>query len=86
MLLGDTARINQPILEGLALLARPRFPMQFFSSLPAAAGWLCSTVARCPAGPLDADDLVAAAECVRQVKPERRDERRRARTFPAVRA
>ena len=87
VLLGDNARINQPILEGLTLLARPRFPMQFFSTLPAAAGWLCATVARCAAGqPLAAADLVAAAECVRQVQPERREERRRARTFRAVRA
>ena len=86
VLLGDNARINQPILEGLTLLARPRFPMQFFSSLPAAAGWLCDTAARCAEGPLAAADLVAAAECVRQVQPERREERRRARTYRVVRA
>ena len=73
MLLGDSARINQPILEGLTLLARPRFPMHFFSSLPAAAGWLCDTVARCAEGPLAANDLVAAAESVRRLQPERRD-------------
>jgi len=86
VLLGDNARINQPILEGLALLARPRFPMQFFSSLPAAAGWLCDTVARCAEGPLAAADLVAAAESVRRLQPERRDERRHARSYRAVRA
>ena len=86
VLLGENARINQPILEGLTLLARPRFPMQFFSSLPAAAAWLCDTTARCAAGPLAAADLVAAAECVRQVQPERREERRRARTIPIVSA
>jgi RNA polymerase sigma-70 factor (ECF subfamily) len=86
VLLGESARINQPILEGLALLARPRFPMQFFSSLPAAAAWLCETTARCADGPLAAGDVVAAAECVRQLQPERREERRRARTYPVVSA
>jgi RNA polymerase sigma-70 factor (ECF subfamily) len=86
VLLGDNARINQPILEGLTLLARPRFPMHFFSCLPAAAGWLCDTVARCAEGPLAANDLVAAAESVRRLQPERHDERRHAQSFPAVRA
>ena len=86
VLLGDNARINQPILEGLTLLARPRFPMHFFSSLPAAAGWLCDTVARCAEGPLAANDLVAAAESVRRLQPERHDERRHARSYRAVRA
>ena len=46
VLLGDNARINQPILEGLMLLARPRFPTRFFSSVQAAAEWLCEADAR----------------------------------------
>ena len=37
VLLGENARINQPILEGLMLLARPRFPLRFFSSVKGAA-------------------------------------------------
>jgi len=86
VLLGAKTRINQPILEGLALLARPRFPMSFFSSVAAAADWLCQTTARGPDGPLLPDALAAAAERVRQVDADRDDERRHARSFRAVSA
>jgi RNA polymerase sigma-70 factor (ECF subfamily) len=84
--LGPSGRINQPILEGLALLARPRFPMRFFSSLPAAAEWLCGSVAHAAAGPITSTALVVAAEHVRQLAPDRRDGRRHASTMPVARA
>jgi RNA polymerase sigma-70 factor (ECF subfamily) len=77
VLLAPNARINRPILEGLTLLARPRFPMRFFFSVSAAAAWLCATTARGAAGPLVPDELTAAAERVRRLDPDRCDERRR---------
>ncbi|HEY7374329.1 MAG TPA: sigma-70 family RNA polymerase sigma factor [Polyangia bacterium] len=86
VLLTANARINRPILEGLALLARPRFPMRFFFSFRAATAWLCATTARSAAGPLDPDELAAAAERVRQLDPDRGDERRHVRSLRAVTA
>jgi RNA polymerase sigma-70 factor (ECF subfamily) len=86
VLLTENARINRPILEGLALLARPRFPMRFFFSVSAATAWLSATTARSAAGPLVPDELAAAAERVRQLDPERREERRHVRHFRAVSA
>jgi RNA polymerase sigma-70 factor (ECF subfamily) len=86
VLMGDNARINQPILEGLTVLVRARFPMRFFPTLKTAASWLCETTARGAAGPLAAADLLSAAERVRQLEPERRDDRRHVRMFPVVRA
>ena len=84
--LGDSAQINQPILEGLTLLARPRFPMRFFSSVRAAAEWLCGAVARVATGPLTSCNLVAAAAHLQQLEPDRQDGRRRARSMPIARA
>jgi RNA polymerase sigma-70 factor (ECF subfamily) len=85
VLLGENGRINRPILQGLVLLARPRFPMRFFSSVQAAADWLCETVARGCAGPLVPCELAAAAEQMRQVgAAAANDERRRVRSFPVV--
>ena len=86
VLLGENARINQPILEGLMLLARPRFPMRFFSSVRAAAEWLCETTARDCAGPLASAKLAAAAEDMRRLDAVRDDEARQARSFRAVSA
>ncbi len=86
VLLGANARINRPILDGLMLLARPRFPMRFFFSVHAAAAWLCETTARGAAGPLVSDQLAAAVEQVRRLDPDRRDERRHVRYFRAVSA
>lgn len=86
VLLTENARINRPILEGLALLARPRFPMRFFFSVSAATAWLSATSARSAAGRLVPDELAAAAERVRQLDPERREERRHVRSFRAVSA
>lgn len=37
---GGAAWLARPIMTGLALLARPPFPMQFFNGVPAAARWL----------------------------------------------
>ena len=82
--MGDSGRLNQPILEGLMLLARPRFPMRFFSSVQAAAEWLCQTTARGCAGPLAAEELAAAAERLRRVDPESRSDHRDARARPTV--
>ena len=86
VLLTENARINRPILEGLALLARPRFPMRFFFSVSAATAWLSATTARSAAGRLVPDELAAAAERVRQLDPARREERRHVRYFRAVSA
>jgi len=86
VLLTENARINRPILEGLALLARPRFPMRFFFSVSAASAWLSATSARSAAGPLVPDELTAAAERVRRLDPERREERRHVRSFRTVSA
>ena len=81
VLVGMNARINQPILEGLMLLARPRFPLRFFSSVMAAAEWLCRTTARGCAGPLAPAKLAAAAEDMRRLDAVRDDEARHARSF-----
>lgn len=37
---GGAAWIVRPVMTGLAFLARPPFPMQFFNGLPGAARWL----------------------------------------------
>jgi hypothetical protein len=58
--------------------------MRFFSSLPAAAEWLCGSVARAAGGPLTSKQLVAAAETVRRLAPERPEDGRRARAHPVV--
>jgi RNA polymerase sigma-70 factor (ECF subfamily) len=84
VLLGANTRINQPILEGLTLLARPRFPMCFFFSVAAAVEYLCQTTARGSDGPLRSATLAAAVERVRGVEPDRQDDRRHVRTFHAV--
>jgi RNA polymerase sigma factor (sigma-70 family) len=86
VLLGANARINQPILEGLMLLARPRFPLRFFSSVKGAAEWLCEGAARGCAGPLVPAQLAAAAEDIRRLEAGRGDDRRHVRSFPIVRA
>jgi RNA polymerase sigma-70 factor (ECF subfamily) len=66
--LAADARINQPILEGMRLLVRPRFPMAFFSSVAEAAAWSCATTARGAAGPLAPAELIAAAERLRRLE------------------
>jgi hypothetical protein len=55
--------------------------MRFFSSVAAAAAWLCTTTARGPAGPLAAAELASAVERVRRL-----DGRRRARAHAIVSA
>lgn len=64
-LLGGLAWIAQPIMSGLMLLARPRFPMRFFNGVTPAATWLCAHFAIGPDGPLDVEALCAAAEALR---------------------
>lgn len=86
VLLAAKAHLYQPILEGLMLLTRPRFPMRFFASVTDAAEWLCTTTARGPAGPLDANELTAAVEHVRRLDADRQDDRRRARAHHVVSA
>ena len=80
VLLAPNAHIYQPILEGLMLQARPRFPVRFVTSIMAAAQWLCATTARGTGGPLTATALAAAAERVRRLDAGRPDDRRRPRS------
>lgn len=67
VLLGGGSWIAQPIMSGLMVLARPRFPMRFFKTADSAAAWLADACALGPNGPLPADELVAAAEYLRGV-------------------
>jgi RNA polymerase sigma factor (sigma-70 family) len=62
------AWIVRPIMSGLLVLIRPRFPMQFFSSVPDAAGWLCSRYALSAEGPLSDRTLSAAVEHLRALR------------------
>jgi hypothetical protein len=84
VLLAPNAQIYQPILEGLMLLARPRFPVRFVTSVMAAAQWLCATRAHGPGEPLSATALAAAAERVRRLDAERQSARRRPRIHAVV--
>ena len=84
VLLAPNAHIYQPILEGLMLQARPRFPVRFVTSIMAAAQWLCATTARGTGGPLTATALAAAAERVRRLDAGRPDDRRRPRSHAVV--
>jgi RNA polymerase sigma-70 factor (ECF subfamily) len=68
-LLGGMAWIAQPIMSGLMLLARPRFPMRFFKGVEPAAAWLCQHFARGADGPLPLADLCATAEHLRTLRP-----------------
>ena len=86
VLLGAKTHINQPILEGLTLLARPHFPMCFFASVAPAVDWLCQTAARGPDGPLCPAALADAAERVRRIDADREDDPRPARSFRTVSA
>jgi RNA polymerase sigma-70 factor (ECF subfamily) len=70
VLWGAHAPVNRAILEGLAVLARPRFPLRCFDSLREAAAWLCSTGRRGTAGPLAPADVLAAAEGARRIGQE----------------
>jgi RNA polymerase sigma-70 factor, ECF subfamily len=68
VLLGGASAISEPIVSGMMLLARPRFPIRSFSGIDAAANWLCESYARRPQGPLAVSDLVAAAERLRALR------------------
>jgi RNA polymerase sigma-70 factor, ECF subfamily len=67
VLLGGMSSIGAQILNGLMLLARPRFPMRHFDAIEPAAAWLCSSYARSAHGPLGARELVTAAERLRAI-------------------
>ena len=69
VLLGGTSSISEPIVSGMMLLVRPRFPIRSFPDIGTAARWLCESYARCAQGPMSADDLAAAAEIVRTLQP-----------------
>lgn len=86
VLLGANTQINQPILEGLTLLARPRFPMCFFSSVNAAVDWLCQTTACGPEGPLRPPALADAVARVRGIDAGQSDDRRHTRLLRVVSA
>lgn len=62
VLLGGMALIARPIMSGLAVLSRPRFPMRFFSSVSSGSDWLCAHCARGVDGPMSSARLTAAAE------------------------
>jgi RNA polymerase sigma-70 factor (ECF subfamily) len=66
-LLGGGAWIAQPIMSGLMVLARPRFPMRFFKSVEAGAAWLAEDCGRGPSGALTPEELTAAGEYLRGV-------------------
>lgn len=67
ILLGGMAWIARPIMSGLVVLSRPRFPMRFFSSMSSGSDWLCAHYARGVDGPLSSADLTGAAERLRVV-------------------
>jgi RNA polymerase sigma-70 factor (ECF subfamily) len=67
ILLGGGAWIARPIMSGLVVLSRPRFPMRFFSSIAAGSDWLCAHYARSPDGPVSSAALTDAAERLRRV-------------------
>jgi RNA polymerase sigma-70 factor, ECF subfamily len=69
VLLGGTSSISEPIVSGMMLLARPRFPIRSFLDIPSAADWLCQSYAHGAQGPLPAPELAAAAERVRVLQP-----------------
>jgi RNA polymerase sigma-70 factor, ECF subfamily len=56
---GGMSWIVKPVMTGLAMLTRPKFPLRFLSGVPAASAWIAPR-SRGPAGPL-APDLLAAA-------------------------
>ncbi|MFZ5890539.1 MAG: RNA polymerase sigma factor [Myxococcota bacterium] len=70
VLLSPGAWIVQPVMTGLMILARPRFPMRFYKALGPAASWLCEDCAFGPRGALEATELVAAAESLRALRRE----------------
>jgi RNA polymerase sigma factor (sigma-70 family) len=73
VLMGGLSSISEPILNGLMLLARPRFPMRCFDGIGPAAAWLCGSYARGARGPLPAGELAAAAERLRALRPHSGD-------------
>jgi hypothetical protein len=65
---GGAAWIARPIMTGLALLARPPFPMQYFNGVPLAARWLAQkhqAVAN-----ISESSLIEAVERVRSHLPQ----------------
>jgi hypothetical protein len=68
VLLGGSALLAQPIMNGLALLARPRFPMAFFRDPEPAAQWVSQHWARGPDGPLSAAEIGIAADLLRRLR------------------
>lgn len=71
-MLGKTAWIVRPIMSGLLVLSRPRFPMQFMTSVDGAARWLCHYPVLKPSGPVTAAALTNAVERLRHIarKPD----------------
>lgn len=68
VVLTASAWIVRPIMSGLVVLSRPRFPMRFFSSMAAGSDWLCAHYARNADGPISSTDLMAAAERLRVIQ------------------
>jgi RNA polymerase sigma-70 factor (ECF subfamily) len=65
---GRGAWIARPIMSGLLVLIRPRFPMQFFGSVPDAARWLCTRFALGSQGPMQEGTLSSAVERLRALR------------------
>jgi RNA polymerase sigma-70 factor (ECF subfamily) len=63
---GGMSWIVKPVMTGLAMLTRPKFPMRFLSGVPAASEWV-APYARGAAGPLAADVLVSAIAHLRRL-------------------
>lgn len=64
---GGLSWIVKPVMTGLSFLARPPFPMEFFTGTAPAAAWLCAHYP-VPA-PIEATRLTAAAEQLRALSP-----------------
>ena len=62
---GGLSWIARPIMSGLSLLARPPFPMEFFSGTTSAATWLCAN--HPGAARAGVRSLTAASEEVREL-------------------
>jgi RNA polymerase sigma-70 factor, ECF subfamily len=63
---GGMSWLVRPIMTGLAMLTRPRFPIRFLSGVPAAAAWIAPYSVGA-SGPLQAEALVAGVAHLRHL-------------------
>jgi hypothetical protein len=64
---GGMSWIVKPVMTGLAMLTRPRFPMRFLSGVQTASKWI-APYTRGPAGPLSPGVLAAAIAHLRRLE------------------